>query len=186
MSSRNGRRVAAHFGSATSEAAVCLSTVGIADRSDRVTLEVRGAPGDVDLALTSLAALPARTWWARVTPRTAIVRCEPGETRACHDGLAAWAGTTVVDRTDELTAIGVVGPLAPDLLTSPGFGAAGTAPIVVTEADTAFEVLVPAAQGPAQWERLLEVGVPLRVACVGIDALAQLAASHRLGLGARH
>jgi hypothetical protein len=55
-----------------------------------------------------------------------------------------------------------------------------TPPIVLREADAAFEVLVPSADGPAEWEKLLAVGVPFHVACVGLDALAHLAASRRL------
>jgi glycine cleavage system aminomethyltransferase T len=44
MVERDGRWVAAHFGSPASEAAVCRSRVGLAERSDRATLELSGDP----------------------------------------------------------------------------------------------------------------------------------------------
>ena len=47
MATRHGRRVPAHFGSVGAEEAVCLRSVGMADRSDRETFELRGAPSAV-------------------------------------------------------------------------------------------------------------------------------------------
>ena len=44
MAERQGRRVPAHFGSAAAEETVCLRGVGMSDRSDRATFEVRGRP----------------------------------------------------------------------------------------------------------------------------------------------
>jgi hypothetical protein len=180
MTARHGRRVAARFGSATSEAAVCLSTVGIADRFDRSTFELRGAPGDVDLALTALVALPSRTWFTRVTPRSATVRCEGGDAPACRDALAALAGTTLVEHDDDLAAIGVIGPRAEELLRAGGLRGVERPAIVVRERADSFEVLVPADQGPALFESLLELGAGYRIACVGLDALEHLAVSRRL------
>jgi hypothetical protein len=186
MVTRHGRRVAAHFGSATSEASVCLSTVGIADRSDRTTLEARGAPGDLDVALASLAALPSRPWFTRLSPGSALVRCEGADAPRCRAALAAWEGITLLERDRELAAIGVIGPRAEELLRAEelvraeGRGAEGAAPILVRENDTAFELIVPAAQGPAQWEALLELGAPFQVACVGLEALEHLAVSRRV------
>ena len=51
MASRHGRRVPAHFGSIAAEEAVCLRSVGMADRSDRDTFELRGTPSAVESAL---------------------------------------------------------------------------------------------------------------------------------------
>jgi len=48
MASRHGRRVPAHFGSVGAEEAVCLRAVGMADRSDRDTFELRGTPSVVE------------------------------------------------------------------------------------------------------------------------------------------
>jgi glycine cleavage system aminomethyltransferase T len=180
MTTRNRRSVAAHFGSATSEAAVCLSTVGIVDRFDRSTLELRGAPEDVELAIGKLSTIRAITWWSRTTTRGVIIRCEHADTKKCLDALIPSEGTVAVDLSDRYAAVGVIGPSAEELLAACNFDAQRTPPIVLREADAAFEVLVPAAAGPALWERLLEVGAPLRVACVGLDAVEHLAAAHRL------
>jgi len=57
MAERNGRRVAAHFGSPASEAAVCRTRVGLVERSDRATREIRGDTAGVDQALEELAHL---------------------------------------------------------------------------------------------------------------------------------
>ena len=54
MAERHGRRVPAHFGSAGAEEAVCLRGVGMADRSDRDTFELRGTPSAVESALIAL------------------------------------------------------------------------------------------------------------------------------------
>jgi glycine cleavage system aminomethyltransferase T len=180
MINRHGRCVAAHYGSPTSEAAVCLSTVGIADRFDRTTLELRGAPEDVELALSGLPSLRIRTWWSRLTSRSALVRCEHVDTAQCLEGLIPAEGTVAVDVSKRYAAIGVIGPRAAELLGACDFTAQPTSPIVLREAEAAFEVHVPAAEGPAQWERLLAVGDRFQIACVGLDALTHLAASHRL------
>jgi glycine cleavage system aminomethyltransferase T len=82
--------------------------------------------------------------------------------------------------SNRYAAIAVVGPRADELLAACDFEAQRTRPLVLRETEAAFEVLVPSADGPAEWERLLAVGVPFRIACVGLDALAHLAASRRL------
>jgi glycine cleavage system aminomethyltransferase T len=180
MVSRYGRCVAAHFGSAASEAAVCLSTVGIADRSDRTTLELRGAPKDVDLALAALAALRDRTWWARTTSRSAIVRCGHSQTPECSGALERAEGT-FVDVTGRYAAIGVIGPRATDLLSSADLHTPEGQPIVLRDGSNSLELLVDREVGPALWGQLLEAGAPLSIACVGLDALEHLTASHRVG-----
>jgi glycine cleavage system aminomethyltransferase T len=180
MINRHGRYVAAHYGSPTSEAAVCLSTVGIADRFDRTTLELRGAPEDVELALSGLVRVRIRNWWSRLTARSAIVRCEQADTARCLQALVPVEGTVAVDVSNRYAAIAVIGPRAAELLAACDFEAQRTPPIVLREAEAAFEVLVPSADGPAQWDKLLAVGVPFHIACVGLDALAHLAASRRL------
>jgi glycine cleavage system aminomethyltransferase T len=180
MINRHGRSVAAHYGSPAGEAAVCRSTVGIADRSDRTTLELRGAPADVELALSRVVRAQIRNWWSRLTARSAIVRCEQADTARCLEALIPVEGTVEVELSNRYAAIAVIGPRAVELLAACAFKAQRTPPIVLREAEMAFEVLVPSAEGPARWEELLAVGVPFQIACVGLDALAHLAASRRL------
>lgn len=181
MVNREGRCVAAHYGSPASEVAVCLTTVGIADRFDRTTLEFRAPDRDIELALTVLERPRIRTWWSQLTSRSAVVRCEHGDTPACLEALLSVEGTVVDDVSDRYVAIALIGPRAADVLATCDLRKAQcTPPIVLREARTAFEVLVPAAEGPGQWEQLLSVGRAFQIACVGLDALTQLAASHRL------
>ena len=180
MTARHGRCVAADFGSATSEAAVCLKTVGICDRSDRATFEIRGGPEDVEDALTALDALAGRVWWTRTAAHRAIVRCEQGEQSRCAAVLLEVEGAAVADITDRYAAIGVVGPFAVNLLRAASLGAYEDEPLVLYTGPDAFEVLVEADAGPAVWSRLLHAGASFRVACVGLDALEHLAASGRM------
>jgi glycine cleavage system aminomethyltransferase T len=178
---RHGKRVAAHFGSAASEAAVCLSTVGIADRSDRTTFELHGAPPDVDEALDALKPLETRTWWARTTSRSAIVRCEHADAPRCAAAILPAEGTLAVDVSNRYAAIGLVGPRAADLLRAAECHVPDGQPIVLRDGQDRFELLVDADSGEAVWAHLLEAGGPYRVACVGLDALEHLAASQRVG-----
>jgi glycine cleavage system aminomethyltransferase T len=181
MSIRHGRCVAAHFGSAASEAAVCLRTVGIADRSDRTTFELRGAPLDIDEALTALGRLDGRAWSSRTDARNAIVRCEHGDAPRCAAAVLPAEGTLAVDVSDRYAAIGVVGPLAEDLLRVAEFHDVAGPPVVMRDGHGAFELLIQADGAASVWTRLLEAGAPFRVACVGLDALEHLAASRRSG-----
>jgi glycine cleavage system aminomethyltransferase T len=181
MAVRHGKRVAAHFGSAASEAAVCLRTVGIADRSDRTTFELRGAPHDIDEALTALGSLDGRAWSARTNPRSAIVRCEQDDAPRCAAAVLPAEGTLAVDVSDRYAAIGVIGPLAEDLLRAAEFHDVAGQPVVMRDGQGAFELLIQADGAASVWTRLLEAGAPFRVACVGLDALEHLAASHRVG-----
>jgi hypothetical protein len=179
MAIRHGRCVAAHFGSAASETAVCLRTVGIADRSERTTFELRGAPGDIDEALAALGRSDATAWWARTTARTAIVRCEYVDAARCGAAVHFAEGTLAIDVSSRYAAIGVIGPLAEDLLRAAALEEGDGRPSVMRDRQGALELLVDAREAERVWARLLEAGAPFRVACVGLDALEHLAASHR-------
>src|SRR3712207_6669312 len=105
MATRHGRRVPAHFGSTAAEEAVCQTGVGMADRSDRETFELRGTPEALERALASLERGSA----SFITPDRAIVRCDVGE-------LAEFEGVTAHERTASYAAIGLIGPRASELL----------------------------------------------------------------------
>ncbi len=171
---RHGRRVAAHFGSRAGEEAVCIKAVGLADRSDRTTLEVRG---DVDAALMELAALGNRSWSSYSGPDRAVVRCDFGDTAACLAVLEPAAGVEVVDRTSAFAAMALVGPNAEALLADADLPSSA---ITLHEAGLLYEVLVPASQGPTVWDLLLETGARFRIGCVGLEALEHLEATNRL------
>jgi hypothetical protein len=181
---RDGRCIAAHFGSPTSETAVCLSTVGIADRSDRTTFELRGAPSDIDAAIASLPPPGAPVSWARTGSRSAIVRCEHTDTAACS---AALLGADVaIEISNRFAAIEVIGPRASELLRAVDVHRPGTDVVVLENRATSYELLIDAETGSALWGRLLDAGAPLRVACVGLEALEHLAVSQHLARSASH
>ena len=183
MLERGGRLVAARFESSGGEVAACLSTVGLCDRCDRATLELRGAPDPVSEALADLDWIAERTWWARLGPGRAIARCERGDALACSAALRRSPDASVLDRSGDFAAVGVIGPRANELMQITSDGDFGSEVIVVREAADRFEALASVERGPLLWYRLLAGGGPLQAACVGSDALVQLAAARRLGPG---
>ena len=173
MVARGGRWTAAHFGSPTSETAVCLSTVGIADRSDRTTIELRGAPDDVDTALDTVESVAEQIGTARTGPSLAIVRCDHADTCA-----VALLGTDVaVEVTDRLAGIEVIGPRATELIRAVSLQLLDREVIVLDTGTDAYELLIDRDDAPQLWSCLLDAGRSVSVACVGLEALEHLAAA---------
>lgn len=179
MVMHQGEVCAEHFGSSTSEVAACLTSVGIADRSRRATLEVRGAPPQVGEAVDSLRDCYVSAWWTEVGNGRVLVRSEPEDGGAVQACLEPFAGVTVSDVAHLYAAIGLIGPLARDVLKASGPGAPGIEVFVVDDAPDRCELLTPVAAGPAMWDRLLRAGAPMHIACVGFEALEHLHAAHR-------
>lgn len=180
MVERHGRRVAAHFGSATSEAAVCRSRVGLAERSDRATLEVRGPRVDVDRALAELARLGGRAWWARMSTGRAIIRCEGEDDALCTSVMLRADSASVRDVSGDYAAFDLIGPLAGEVLEAAAVDEDEDPAIVLHESEACVELLVARRQGPSMWNRMLEAGAPSGIACVGLDALEHLAVSEHV------
>lgn len=180
MVERDGRRVAAHFGSPASEAAVCRSRVGLAERSDRATLELSGAPAAVDEALDELAHLGGAAWWVRHSPPRALVRCEGAAAGACTSMMLRAEDVAVADVSGELAALDLVGPHAEAVLQAHLEQEEAPVVVVVRRDATCVELLVARAHGPALWNELLAVGDPYGIACVGLEALEHLDVSERL------
>jgi hypothetical protein len=181
---RHGRPVAAHFGSAAAEAAVCRGGVGLAERSDRATLEVRGPRADVEQALAELAALGGRAWTLCPSPGRALVRCEGEDEALCTSVALRAPDASVRDVSDGHAAVDLVGPRAGDVLHAAALEEED-AVAVVQDGHGAVELLVARARGPELFNRLLQAGEPFGIACVGLDALEHLAASAHAGR-ARH
>ncbi|MDP9400169.1 MAG: hypothetical protein M3P39_04295 [Actinomycetota bacterium] len=180
MIERDGRLVVKHFGSPASEAAVCRSSVGLAERSDRATLELSGAPQAVDEALAEIGRFADAAWWVRRTPHRAIVRCEGAAADACTALMVRAEDVTVTDISADCAALDLVGPHAADVLRA-HLEQEGRPVVLVVRRDAAcVELLVARAHGPALWNGLLELGDPYGIACVGIEALEHLDVSERL------
>jgi glycine cleavage system aminomethyltransferase T len=199
---RDGRWVAAHYGSRAGEVAACRSAAGIADRSDRSTLEVRGSPDGVDRVVEAVTHRPAsrtlavragHAWWCRVDPGRVILRCESAWAGECRRALtqatAAEPGTAVADLTGTCAAIEVIGSRARQVLRAAGlnplaaFSDDGPSLILLHEAGNSFEVLTSPAAAPDLWVRLHAAGRALGATSVGLDALEMIAAGDHLDAG---
>ena len=176
MAERHGRRVPAHFGSSIgAEEAVCQKSVGMADRSDRETFELRGDPVAIETALTELGPL---VWASFIGPDRALVRSEAEASPEVSDVLEHYPDISAHVRTSAYAAIGLIGPRASELLNEVDLTPSG---LIIRESRDAFEILLPADHGAQLWDFLVEAGTPFDLACVGHDALDRLAASRRTG-----
>ncbi|MGH2898628.1 MAG: hypothetical protein ACRDMZ_08135, partial [Solirubrobacteraceae bacterium] len=80
---RDGHMVAADYGSVPGEIAVCMKSVGLADRSDYGALELRGEQSLLDRALTDRLGDPAlapgtgrrlrSVWYLRIDQRRTLL-----------------------------------------------------------------------------------------------------------------
>jgi glycine cleavage system aminomethyltransferase T len=83
-------------------------TVGFADRSHLVKLELHGAPG-IKLE-TGVATQREETWWCPITPSRTLLLGGPSVR------LAPVPGAEVVELTSALVALALIGPEANELL----------------------------------------------------------------------
>lgn len=198
---RDGHTVAASYGSVPGELAVCMKSVGLADRSDYGALELRGDQNLLDRALTArlgdppLAPGNARrmrsVWYMRLDQRRALL---VGPHAALASGPPIGKGRDRADLPHKdvgrtVAILTVIGPRAARLLAAAGLpaelaiGAVGRDPrdasvlAILRESQRRFLVLVRAADADALWARLLAAGEPLGAAFVGLDALTLLRAS---------
>ena len=179
MVPRDGRWVAAHFGSPTGETAVCLSTVGLADRFDRTTFVLRGAPAGIEAALELAAACAQDVGGVEVGPRDAIVRCNRDDSEECRTAVLCTG--VVIETTERFAAIELIGPRAAQLIRAATLELLDHLVIAIAyDADT-YELLIDCDHGADLWGCLLTAGTSVSVACVGLDALTQLAAARHIG-----
>jgi glycine cleavage system aminomethyltransferase T len=201
LQERDGHIVATSYGSVPGEIAVCMKSVGLADRSDLGVLELRGDQDLLDRALIARLGDPPvapgsgrrrRTvWYLRLDRRRTLL---VGPHHALASGPPIGTGR---DRSDlphkdvgaTLAILSIIGPRAARLLAAaelPGelaIGAIGRDPrdadvlAILRESQRRFLVLVRTAGADAFWTRLLAAGEPLGAAFVGFDALTLLSAS---------
>ena len=205
MVARGGCVVAAHYGSAASELAVCVKSVGIADRSDLETLVLEGREAWLEHALARAvgdrvpvpgqAVRVAGTWCCRTGPERALVIGAHGSVarwrRFAREAVVAGSAISCAGLGADVTAVSLVGPRAADVLRLAGlphaFGVAevrtgelgGAATTLLREDPQRFLALVGASPSDAAWDALFAAGRPLGLSYVGCEALERLAAVPR-------
>jgi glycine cleavage system aminomethyltransferase T len=201
LGERDGHVVAALYGSSNGEIAACMTHVGLADRSDLGTLELRGGQSQLDRALARRlgdpppAAGTARRqrgiWYLRLDSRRTLI---VGAHSALAAGAPIGAGGDHADLVSKdigakVGIISVIGPRAIRLLAAAGLpadlaiGAIGRDPegndvvAILRESQRRVLILVKTPATNAAWGRLLVAGEPLGAAFVGCDALTLLGAA---------
>ncbi|HYB22279.1 MAG TPA: hypothetical protein VED41_00680 [Solirubrobacteraceae bacterium] len=177
----------------TVERARLQQSVGFADRSHLVKLELQAQPQLLAQLVADAREESAQAWWCPVTPARVLVLCEPA---AAEDVRAAIAraqertpGTvTVADVTCGLAALLLAGPQARELLARfcaidvrpavapamsfrPG-SVARTPGYVLVEAPERLLVLVGWALGEYLWQVVADAAARLGGGPVGAEALA--------------
>jgi glycine cleavage system aminomethyltransferase T len=198
---RDGRPVAAHYGSAATELAVCAKGVGLAFRSDLDTLALSGHPAWLDHVLgkalggripqTGSATAMAGALCCRVDAEHAVVVAPAGAAarwrRIAREAIVVGNPIAFADRSADLTVLSLVGPRAWRLLTSAGLtvepgdvhatALAGVPVVLVREHDDRYLLIVGDDGAETAWRSLVDAGAPLGLALVGSDAVARLAAA---------
>jgi glycine cleavage system aminomethyltransferase T len=208
FASRENRRIAVHYGSAAGELAVCVSAVGLVDRSDLSKLVIEAPASQLGHLTERLAggmvapggALRASgAWWCGAAPDRIVVLCEPHlATRLrsrLRDHAVHYAALSVQDRSGDWAAIELLGHSAGKVLRALGaFGEAGdprqvspfTARTVaghpvrwLLESDRCALLLVPTQSAGAVWQAIEQAGRPAGISCVGLEAASRYALLER-------
>lgn len=205
LAERGGHTIVAHYGSPPGEIAVCLKSVGLADRSDIGTLELHAPASVLDRVLSARLGDPpvapgaarrmGKVWYLRLEERKTLL-IGAHASLAAEPTLGKGADRAELSRKDigaNVRIISVIGPRAGRLLAAASLpddlaiGAVGrdrgdpSVIAILRESQRRLLVLVRAPAIDAVWSRLLTGGEPLGAAFVGSDALALLDA----GLSAR-
>jgi glycine cleavage system aminomethyltransferase T len=206
FATHKGRSAAIHYGSAAGELAVCVSAVGLADRSDLTTLALEAPSAQLAQLTTRLAggeiapggALDAAgAWWCAATPDTLVVVCRPDVRRRLIDRLRVHAAHQVSLRvlSVEFAALGLLGPRTPDVLRALGvYGAdgdpraaapfgrgtiAGNGAWWLLESDRSALLLVDRERAGDVWRAVEHAGRPFGLSCVGQEAAGRYALLER-------
>jgi glycine cleavage system aminomethyltransferase T len=206
FATHEGHSAAIHYGSAAGELAVCVSAVGLVDRSDLTTLALE-APSAQLVQLTSRLAggeiAPggaldaAGAWWCAAAPDTVVVVCRSEVRRRLIERLRVHASHQVSLRVLSLdfAALGLLGPRTPDVLRALGvYGAngdprtvapfgrgtiAGTGTCWLLESDRSALMLVDREHAGEVWRAIEHAGRPFGLSCVGHEAAGRYALLER-------
>jgi len=213
MTTRAGRPVAVHYGSAAAELAVCVRSVGLVDRSDLSTLTLEAPPAQLAALMTRLVGATvapgglitsaSASWCGDGTNRVMVV-CDPRTARRLAEALHADAArhVTVRDRSSELVALALLGRQASKVLAALGVygssqdpreakpfarGAVDGIPAWwLLQSDHRALALVDREHAGTAWLAIERAGRPFGISCVGDEAACRYALMERLQPGAAH
>jgi glycine cleavage system aminomethyltransferase T len=208
FSSRAGRPVAIDYGSACGELAVCVSGVGLVDRSGLSKLAIEAPAAQLrELMARSLdgivapggARLVGGAWWCRPATNRIVVLSEPQVGRRLPERLRAEAlhhvGLVVRDRSTDLAAIELLGRNAHQVLRALGaYGESGdprgVSPFTpgmidgidvlwLLESDRRALALMVHKRAGEAWRAIEQAGRQFGISCVGRDAATRYALLER-------
>lgn len=207
---RDGRPVTAHYGSVTTELAVCHAGVGLAERSDLAILSVTtSAPGIDHLLGRTLghtlarggATLEDSTWWCRCTRTSEVlVICPRNRAIRTRDAILGALDPSVVgtveDVSDANRLINILGARTTALLADLELFGSGrdpqrSTPFVETETASvparwllaspeAAIAIVPSEGAADLWRAVLTAGAKHGISPVGVDCVDRYALRRRL------
>jgi glycine cleavage system aminomethyltransferase T len=210
FAARGEHPVAVNFGSPAGELAVCVSAVGLTDRSELTKLVLEAPAAQLPTLVTRLAGSPVavggalRTrgaWWCGAAPGRVVVLGEAHSGARMREHLLAQSrfhhSLTVRDVSEEWAAIGVIGRCAWRVLRTLGvYGQAGdprrTPPFSTArldgieirwllESDHRALAILPREQAGAAWRAIDAAGRPFGISCVGHEAASRYALLERPG-----
>lgn len=198
--------MAVNFGSAAAELAVCVSAVGLVDRSDLSALALEAPVPQLDALMRRLAGATVSpgglictgsAWWCGQAADRVLVLCDPRAGRRIGEGLRAEATrhVTVRELSDDLTAIALLGRHTNQVLNALGaFGASGDPRAVppfargsldgieawwLLQSDRRAMTLVPRERAGEAWLAIERAGRAFGISCVGHEAACRYALLER-------
>jgi glycine cleavage system aminomethyltransferase T len=210
FTSHHGRSVAVNYGSAAGELAVCVSAVGLLDRSELTKLVLEAPPAQLDHLVPRFAGGPVAVggalqtggvWWCRSTANHVVVLCEPAIGGRLRDRLRTHTlqhvALTVHDHSDDWAVIALIGRATPKLLTALGAYGESDDPRAVSpftvgivhgveinwllESDRDVLALVAQEHAGTLWRALEDAGRPFGISCVGREAASRYMLRERFG-----
>jgi glycine cleavage system aminomethyltransferase T len=206
FATHDGRSAAIHYGSAAGELAVCVSAVGLVDRSDLTTLALEAPSAQLAQLTSRLAggeiapggALDAAgAWWCAATSDTLVVVCRADVRRRLVERLRMHATHQVSLRvlSVDFAAVGLLGPQTPNVLGALGVYGAGGDPRAVApfgrgtiagtdawwllESDRSALMLLDRERAGQVWRAIERAGRPFGLSCVGQEAAGRYALLER-------
>lgn len=199
---RGGHPIAISFGSPAGELAVCVSAVGIVDRSELTKLVLSAPPHQLAELVARLAggrlaaggALEAAGgWWCAAAADRVVIISEPAAGARLRERLRTeavrHASLTIEDHSQAWAAIELVGRRTPRFLRALGaYGESGDIRQVhpfttgavdgvdvtwLLESDRRALALVPRADAGTVWRAIEESGRPYGLSCVGQEAASR-------------